>query len=183
MKSFPVSLRSALAAAALALVSAAPTLAADETPTISNDAAVQKDLAELDRALNTNAKLEEALRLNLDKLSEQSFRVQNPDVDALLKKLPGLEKALTVDRHFLLRRAIARLVSVKVARPDALALDKFLREHPDIQRPLERNPRLIMDTKFHLDHPQLARFLEAHPVLSTLLLEQQQKKAAKKKQQ
>jgi exonuclease VII large subunit len=173
-----------LAALSLGATFTLPALAADqtaETPSVSTDAAVQKDLAALDRALNTNAKLEEALRTNLDKLSEKSFRVQNPEVDDLLKKQPGLEKALKVDQHFLLRRAILRLARVKATRPDALALDKFLDDHPDIRKPLQRSPSQIVDAKFLIAHPPLARFLESHPALSSVLLQQQDKMGAKEK--
>jgi hypothetical protein len=173
-----------LAALALAATFALPAAAADqtaETPSISTDAAVQKTLAELDRTLNTNAKLEEALRANLDQLSEKSFRGQNPEIDALLAKQPGLEKALKVDRHFLLRRAILRLARVKATRPDALALDQFLDDHPDIRKPLQRSPGQIVDPKFLIAHPPLARFLESHPALSSVLLQQQGKQGPKEK--
>jgi hypothetical protein len=173
-----------LAVLSLAATFALPAVAADpitETPSVSTDAAVQKTLAELDRTLNTNAKLEEALRTNLDQLSEKSFRGQNPEIDDLLKKQPGLEKALKVDQHFLLRRAILRLARVKATRPDALALDKFLDDHPDIRKPLQRSPSQIVDPEFLIAHPPLARFLESHPALSSVLLQQQDKKGAKEK--
>ena len=176
----------AFSSALLALVASAPAAAADSTPaaeaaSISTDAAVQKELAELDRVLNTNAKLEEALRVNLDKLSEQSFRAQNPEVDALLKKQPGLAHALKVDQQFLLRRAIARLARVKVTRPDALALDQFLKDHPDIRKALQKTPSQIVDSKFLIANPALARFLETHPVLSSVLLQKQGEMEKKKK--
>lgn len=179
-------LRFAFSSALIAFAAVAPASAADSAPaaeavSISPDAAVQKELAELDRLLNTNAKLEEALRTNLDKLSQQSFRAQNPEVDALLKKQPGLVNALKMDPHFLLRRAIARLARVKVTRPDAIALDKFLQDHPDIRKPLEKNPTQIVDSKFLIANPQLGRFLETHPVLSSVLLQQQEQRAMKEK--
>ncbi|MBL9187566.1 MAG: hypothetical protein JNK23_08825 [Opitutaceae bacterium] len=174
-------LRTALAAVLLALA-AAPARAADAAPeaaSISADAAVQKELAELEKVLNANSKLEETLRVNIDQLMSQSFRAQNPDIDSLLKKQPGLANALKVDQQFLLRRAIVRLARVKVTRPDALALDQFLKDHPDIRKALQKNPSQIVESKFLIANPQLARFLETHPVLSSVLLKKQEDMAKK----
>ncbi|MBL9202486.1 MAG: hypothetical protein JNL39_18390 [Opitutaceae bacterium] len=155
--------------------------AAGESASISTDAVVQKELAELERALSANPKLEATMLANIDQLMTQSFRTQNPEVDALLKKQPGLANALKVDQQFLLRRAIARLARVKVTRPDALALDQFLKDHPDIRKALQKNPSQIVDSKFLIANPALARFLEAHPVLSSVLLQKQGDTAKKKK--
>lgn len=178
-----LSFRAALCAASLLLAAGAARAAdaAPEAASVSTDAAVQKELAELERALSTNSKLEETLRVNIDQLMSQSFRAQNPDVDALLKKQPGLANALKVDQQFLLRRAIARLARVKVTRPDALALDQFLKDHPDIRKALQKNPSQIVDSKFLMANPQLGRFLETHPVLSSVLLQRQDEAAKKEK--
>ena len=184
MKYSSVVFRCSLALAASLLVCAPRSVAAESTSqvvSISPDAAVQKALDDLDRVLNTDAKLEEALRTNLDRLSEQSFRAENPAVDALLKKQPDLVKALKVDPQFVLRRSIMRLARVKSTRQDALALDQFLKDNPEIRKPLVRNPSQIMDAKFLIAHPALARFMESHPALSTVLLQKQDQKATKEK--
>jgi Spy/CpxP family protein refolding chaperone len=184
MKSSSPRLRYTLVLAASLLAFSPLASAAEPAPTapsISTDATVQKALDELDRVLNTDAKLEEALRTNLDRLSEQSFRAENPAVDALLKKQPDLVKALKVDPQFVLRRSIMRLARVKSTRQDALALDQFLKDNPEIRKPLVRNPSQIMDSKFLIAHPPLARFMESHPALSTVLLQKQDQKATKEK--
>ncbi|MDP3073103.1 MAG: hypothetical protein Q8N18_22610 [Opitutaceae bacterium] len=170
----------AFVSALLVLVATrAAAAAAPEAASISADAAVQKELAELERVLNANSKLEETLRINIDQLMSQSFRAQNPDVDALLKKQPGLANALKVDQQFLLRRAIARLARVKVTRPDALALDQFLKDHPDIRKALQKSPGQIVDAQFLIANPALARFMETHPALSSVLLKKQDDLAKK----
>jgi hypothetical protein len=175
----------AIAAALLALGTVAPARAAapakSETIVVSPDEKVQKELAELEAVLNTNAKLEEALRTNMDQLVQDSFHTQNPEITMLIKKQPGVVAALKADPQFLLRRAIARLARSKVTRPDALALNDFLKSHPDIRKELAKDPRKIIDGNFLIAHPQLGHFFEAHPVLSSVLLQRDEQTAAKKK--
>lgn len=150
-----------------------------EVPIISLDTTVQKDLLNLDRLLDSNPKLEEELRNNVDRLTESAFRVQNPDIDALLKKQPGLEKALKTEKHFFVHRYVARLAQQKVIRKDAVALDEFLTANPAIAKDLRKKPSLIVDSKFLVDHPALGKFFETHPGLSSVILKRQANQAKK----
>jgi len=147
-----------------------------EVPIISMDEAVQKELINLDRLLDSNPKLEEKLRTNLDQLTLDTFRAQNPDVDALLKRQPGLVRALKSERHFFINRQVARLARAKVTRKDAVALDEFLTAHPDIAKELRKKPGQIVEGSFLIAHPPLARFFETHPALSSVLLQRSDKK-------
>ncbi len=176
-------LRALCSAAALACGLFAPgVFAADpapqvEVPIVSMDAAVQQELLSLDRLLDTNPKLEETLRTNLDQLTQETFRAQNPDVDALLKRQPGLVRALKSERHFFINRQVARLARAKVTRKDAVALDEFLTAHPAIAKDLAKKPGQIVEGSFLIAHPPLAKFFEAHPALSSVLLQRSDKKA------
>jgi hypothetical protein len=154
---------------ALSLTAAEPS--AVEVPIISVDAGVQQDLQNLDRLLVTNPALEEKLRANVDQLTQEKFRVENPDIDALLKQQPGLTKALKSERHFFIHRYVARLANNQGVRKDAIALDDFLTAHPEIAKPLARKPSQIVDADFLIAHPALATFCETHPALSSVLLE------------
>jgi len=151
-----------------------------EVPIISVDAGVQKDLQNLDRLLVTNPALEEKLRANVDQLTQETFRVENPDIDALLKQQPDLVRALKSERHFFIHRYVARLAANKVMRKDAIALDNFLTAHPDIAKPLARKPSQIVEADFLIAHPALAKFCETHPALSSVLLERSAKQKAAK---
>lgn len=164
---------------ALALPLSAADSSSVEVPIISVDAGVQKDLQNLDRLLVTNPALEEKLRANVDQLTQEKFRVENPDIDALLKKQPGLVKALKSERHFFIHRYVARLATNKVMRKDAIALDDFLTAHPDIAKPLAKKPSQIVEADFLIAHPALAKFCETHPALSSVLLERSAKQNAK----
>lgn len=160
---------------------AASAIAADpapqiEVPIVSMDAAVQKELVNLDRLLDANPKLEETLRTNVDQLTQETFRSQNPDVDALLKRQPGIVGALKSERHFFIHRQVARLAQTKVTRKDAVALDEFLSGHPDIAKELRKKPGQIVEGSFLIAHPALAKFLETHPALSSVLLKRTDKK-------
>jgi hypothetical protein len=150
------------------------------TPIISADDAVQKELLTLDRLLDTNPKLEETLRNNLDQLTEQAFRAKNPEVDALLKRQPNLARALKTERHYFVHRAVARIANTRVLRADAVALDKFLSAHPDIAKALAKRPGQIVEPDFLIKNPQLADFFEKHPALSSVLLKRAEKKGAAK---
>lgn len=164
-----------LATSLSAAESTTPDSASVDIPIVSVDAAIQKELVSLDRLLETNPKLEETLRNNVDKLTEQTFRAQNPEVDALLKRQPGLVRALRTERHYFVHRAVARLARSKVTRQDAVALDEFLTAHPDIAKALQRRPGQIVEGEFLIAHPALANFFETHPALSSILLKRSEK--------
>ncbi len=167
----------------LAFASAVVTLAGAEstspppppkvaTPVISSDAAVQKNLGDLDQILDaSNAKFEEALRQNIDRLEDAEFRQGNPEIDVALKQQPGIIPALRVERHFLIHRYVVRHARGPLLRPDILALDEFLNAHPDIRTALNKEPSQLMASKFLIAHPSLGDFFEHHPGLSTVLLE------------
>lgn len=174
-------IRGLLATALFAWGIVAPALAADpappiEVPIVSMDESVQRELINLDRLLDSNPKLEETLRTNLDRLTQDTFRAQNPDVDALLKRQPGLVRALKSERHFFINRQVARLAQAKVTRKDAIALDEFLGAHPEIVKELRKRPSQIVEGSFLIAHPALAKFFEAHPALSSVLLKRSDKK-------
>ena len=179
-------LRFAVVAAAAVLLSAAtPVSRAQgaggvEVPIISLDEKVQKELMNLDRLLETDPKLEETLRTNLDQINQQSFRVAHPSVDALLKKQPGLANALKTERHFFIHRYVARLAANKVTRKDAIALDDFLRANPDIAKALAKRPAQMIEQNFLIAHPSLGKFFETHPALSSVLLQRAEKKQTPK---
>jgi hypothetical protein len=178
-------LRSLVLAVVVALLPVASPLAgadavaAPEVPIISLDAKVQKDLANLDRLLASDPKLEEKLRNNIDQLSQEKFLAENPDIGALVKKQPTLPASLKTERHYFVNRQVARLAADKVTRKDALALDEFLTAHPDISKALIKKPNLIVDANFLIANPSLAKFLETHPSLSSVLLKRSDKKSAK----
>jgi hypothetical protein len=154
-------------------------------PIISADATVQKELLDLDRLLETNPKLEETLRTNMDRLNDEAFRKQNPEVDALIKRKPGVVRALRAEQHFFVLRIVGRLAQGKVLRKDIVDFDKFLAGHKDIRSALMKKPNQIVQADFLIAHPPLAKFMEEHPSLSTVLLKRADKKekdkAAKKK--
>jgi hypothetical protein len=160
----------------VAAASAPADAAKVEVPIISTDEAVKKELLTLDQLLETNPQLEEKLRNNLEQLTQETFRMQNPDVDALLKRQPGIVPALKKERHFFVHRSIARLARTPLLRKDAIALDKFLSDHPDIVKALSKKRGQIVSGDFLVAHPPLAAFMEKHPSLSTVLLQQAQKK-------
>ena len=176
--------RVAVSALALATLTALPVAvgaeseaAKVEVPIVSTDEAIQSDLLKLDRLLETNPKLEETLRNNLDQLTQETFRAQNPEVDALLKRQPGLVRALRTEQHFFVNRQLARLARAKVTRKEVVALDEFLTAHPDIAKELRKKPGQIVNGDFLIAHPPLAKFFEAHPALSSVLLQRSEKGA------
>ena len=152
---------------------------------ISTDETVQRELLDLDRLLDTNPKLEETLRTNMDRLNDETFRKQNPEVDALIKRKPGVVRALRAEQHFFVLRAVGRLAQGKLLRKDIVDLDKFLAKERDILMALRKHPNQIVQSDFLIAHPPLAKFMEEHPSLSTVLLQRADKrdkaKDAKKK--
>ncbi len=167
------------ASAALALV-AAPLRAAEtapaELPILSTDDVVKKELLDLDKLLAGNPALEEKLRANVDRLTEDTFRAENPDIDNLLKVRPNLGRALKSEQHFLITRALARNAKAPMLKKDVVEFDKFLARNADVRKALQKSPRQITQPDFLIAHPALAKFLEEHPALSSVLLQRGDKK-------
>jgi hypothetical protein len=159
---------------------------ASPVPIISADETVQNELLNLDRLLETNPKLEETLRNNIDHLSDETFRQQHPEVDALIKRRPGVVRALRAERQFFVFRVVGRLARGKVLRKDMVDLDRFLASHADIRKALLKKPSLIVQSDFLIANPPFAQFMQEHPSLSTVLLQRadrkEKAKAGKKKE-
>jgi len=124
--------------------------------------AVQKALIDLDRTLESNAKLDQILRSNIDRLSDEDFRTNNPEVATLLTQKPEIVDALRIERHFLIHRYIAHIARGPLMRPDVIALDEFLALHRDIRKDLERDPSKILEDNFLIANPSLADFFGQH---------------------
>ncbi len=172
-----------MAGVALALAGVA-LHAADTAPgelILSTDEVVKKELIDLDKLLATNPALEEKLRANVDRLTEEKFRAENADVDNLLKVRPNLGRALKAEQHFLITRALARSAKAPMLRKDVAEFDKFLGRNPDVRKALQKSPRQITQPDFLIAHPPLAKFMEEHPALSSVLLQRSDKKGEKKK--
>ena len=170
--------------AAIALASVAASLVAADatppgapqvaTPIVSSDEATQKNLADLDRLLDSSdLKFEETLRKNVDQLEAAEFRSSNPEIDVVLKERPWIAPTLKAERHFLIHRYVAHRARGALLRPDVIALDEFLTAHPDIRQALDSEPARIFASDFLMANPSLGEFFDQHPSLSTILLEKQ----------
>jgi hypothetical protein len=148
-----------------------PQMDAPPVPIVSSDEMVQKNLQTLNQYLDANPKLEDNLRTNIDQIDQPAFRRQNPAWDAYLKRQPEAAAALRAEKGFLLHRALARITRTRMMRRDVVALDAFLEAHPDILKPVQSHPRLLVDSNFLIAHPALGEFLQKHPSLSTALIE------------
>ncbi len=178
-RSFFVSRRWLIAGVALVLA-AQPARAAEtapaELPILSTDEVVKKELLDLDKLLASNPALEEKLRANVDRLTEGTFRAENPDVDNLLKVRPNLGRALKSEQNFFITRALARNAKAPMLKKDVAEFDKFLARNAEVRKALQKSPRQIMQPDFLIAHPALAKFLEEHPALSSVLLQRSDKK-------
>jgi hypothetical protein len=141
------------------------------TPVISTDVQVQHRLQALDQFLDVRPELERRLDNNLTRLDDEEFILHNPQWAEELQQQPGLAAALKAERNFLLHRIISREANLPLIRNDVLAFDRFLDAHADINRAVQQNPQLLIDGDFLRLHPPLADFYDAHPALSTILME------------
>lgn len=149
----------------------APPAVKAPVPVFSLDENVRNQLLELDRRLEADPKLEQKLTENVDKLTDEAFRKNNPDIDRLLQQQPQVVAALKVERHFLIHRYVVRRARGPVLHADVRALDEFLYANPAVRDALEKQPAQITEGVFLTAHPKLAEFFDQHPSLSTALLE------------
>jgi hypothetical protein len=140
-------------------------------PILTADEKIQAELNDLSQFLETNPKIEEALRADVEKATDAAFLKLNPAWDQHLQQRPNTIRALRVERGFLLHRALARMARTPLLRDEVAKFDAFLDKNPAILRSLERNPRLIRDGTFLTANSALAEFLTAHPALSTALFD------------
>jgi hypothetical protein len=52
-------------------------------------------------------------------------------------------------------------------KPPIATLDTFLDAHPNIEKDLEQNPKLLQDSAYLANHPELKTFLASQPGLAT----------------
>lgn len=138
---------------------------------LSDRASVRQALRRFDRYLDVNPRLEQLLDNNLSRINEQTFIERNPEWANLLQRQPGLGAALRQERNFLLHRILNRHATAALSQKDVIQFDQFLAQHPEINGPVQGNPVLLGSPKFLRAHPPLAQFYDAHPALSTYLLQ------------
>ncbi|HVU36479.1 MAG TPA: hypothetical protein VHE61_23775 [Opitutaceae bacterium] len=141
------------------------------TPVVSTDVGVRHQLRQLDRYLNIHPRMEQMLLQNASRLQTESFLQNNPEWADWLESQPGMGRAIKAERNFLLHRILTRSTRIPVLPQDVEAFDRFLDAHPEINRPVQQNPELLVDSHFLTAHPALATFYDSYPALSTILLE------------
>jgi hypothetical protein len=89
---------------------------------------------------------------------------------------------LKAEQRFLMHRALARIARGPLLKDEVRQLDRFLDQHPEVLRPLEKRPALIADSAFLSSHAEFGSFLTNHPALFTAFVDRApgaKKKAAK----
>jgi hypothetical protein len=113
------------------------------------------DWVALDQFLDAHPDIDAALRANPDLIYDANFMGQHGDFRSFCDDHPGIGQ--DVRNHpefrdwFRFRREIG-------------TMDRyFFSLHPEVEKELEANPKLIDDQNYLNDHPELQEFLNSHP--------------------
>ncbi len=159
----------ALLSLAMLLWVGSPLLAQSAIPQTDSDI-TQRQVASLDRFMDSHPEIAEQLRRNPSLINNEEFVENHPALQDYLQQHPGVREEFSENpRTFMKqeerfdRREEGVGVDNDMTRREISGMDNFLDKHPEIAEQLQRNPSLINNKDFVQNHPDLQQFLQEHP--------------------
>ena len=126
-----------------------------------------RELANMDRFLDSHPEIAEQLRKDPSLLDNQQFVKDHPSLQEFLAQHPGVREEIRENPNAFMsaeRRFDRREDSGDrdVTRYELANMDRFLDNHPEIAEQLRKDPSLVNNKKFVEDHPALQQFLAEH---------------------
>ena len=141
-------------------------------PTSDGDV-TQRQVASLDRFLDSHPEIAEQLRRNPSLINSEEFVENHPALQDYLRQHPGVREEFSENPQAFMRQEQrfergeeAREGVVgdhDITRREIAGMDNFLDGHPEIAEQLRRDPSLINNRQFVENHPELQEFLQQHP--------------------
>jgi hypothetical protein len=154
-----------LAAIALPTPASAQSQSAPSQGTTSGDQDVtRRELANMDRFLDSHPEIAEQLRKDPSLVDNKEFVQSHPEFQKFLADHPGVREQFKEHPDAFMRdeeRFDRR--DNDVTRRELANMDRFLDSHPEIAEQLRKDPSLVDNKEFVQSHPALQQFLADHP--------------------
>lgn len=116
----------------------------------------------LDKHEDTRAQLEQNPKL----IDDPAYLNKHPHLKEFLEHHPHTREELRENPNFFMHRENAyerNSESKDITKSELKNWDDYVDKHPDVQRDLAKNPKLIDDPAYLSKHPHLEKYLEKHP--------------------
>ena len=128
------------------------------------------ELKAMDAFLDTHSVIDDELREHPALADNPDFIKDHPEYAAFLTAHPGVAGQLKDHPRYFMHRALELQRDQPITPAEVKTLDAFLDRHPDIDKALVANPKIIDDPKFIEAHPELHDFLKDHPRVAGVLI-------------
>jgi uncharacterized protein YlxP (DUF503 family) len=118
--------------------------------------------AYLDQHQDVRAQLEQNPKL----LDDPAYVNKHPHLKDFLEHHPNTREEVRENPNFFMHRENTyerNAESKDITKSELRNWDDYLDKHPDVQRDLSKNPKLIDDPAYVNKHPHLKEYLEKHP--------------------
>jgi len=171
----------------LALSAGATALPAPQSPQENqNPDLTRQELAAFDRFVDQHPDVAKQLHNNPSVIGNEEFLENHAQLREFLEDHPKVREELTENPGLFMHREgqfegskrdwDGAPQSTPAGNPDlkgsqVATFDRFLDEHPDVAKEVQKNPSLIQNEEFLENHPQLQTFLKDHPEVREELTE------------
>jgi ribosomal 50S subunit-associated protein YjgA (DUF615 family) len=128
------------------------------------------EIKDLDGFLDEHPVIDDLLREHPALADNPDFIKDHPEYAAFLTAHPGVAGQLKDHPRYFMHRALELQRDQPITPAEVKTLDAFLDRHPDIDKALVANPKIIDDPKFIEAHPELHDFLKDHPRVAGVLI-------------
>ena len=139
----------------------------------------RRELAEMDRFLDSHPEVAEQLRKDPSLINNQDFVEKHPGLQEFLENHPGVREEFKENPNAFMRqenryerhegddrdgdRRDGDRRDGDTTRRELASMDRFMDGHPEIAEQLRKNPSLINNREFVENHPALQEYLQNHP--------------------
>lgn len=158
-------------AAALCSFAVNPACAQDGIPAnppapsaaIKPGATANGELTRFEEFLDQHPNIEARLRENPDIASNPAFQKNHPQLAQFLARHPEISAELATKPRWFVHRELARASATPVTRAQVVEFDRFLDQHPRLEKLLAQHPQLLRHPEFLDSNPDLHEYLKRHP--------------------
>jgi uncharacterized protein VirK/YbjX len=157
--------------AALCSLVTLPAIAPDDTvapqpaaPAATNPGPITDgELARFESFLDQHPNIEARLRENPDIVNNPAFQKNHPLIAQFLARHPEISAELSARPRWFIHRELVRQSATPVTRAQVAEFDRFLDQHPRLEKQLVQHPQLLRHPEFLNSNPELHEYLKRHP--------------------
>jgi hypothetical protein len=120
------------------------------------------ELAGFGTFLEQHPGIEERLREDPAVLQDPAFQRNHPTIARFLARHPEITAQLAARPRWFLHRELARQFGAPVTRAQLVEFDRFLDQHPALEKLLIQHPQLLRQPDFLNNHPELSDHLKRY---------------------